>query len=85
METEGGWATNQMRATARLAVVRSRWSLDYAKKLTILDISRTVLCFGRVQNARLVEHRSPNYHQMEPLSANTEGARKWAAFAYSHR
>ena len=31
-----------MRATARLAVVRSRWSLNFVKKLTILDTSSTV-------------------------------------------
>ena len=41
LSTQGDWAANQMRATARLAVVRSRWSLNFVKKLTILDISST--------------------------------------------
>ena len=30
-----------MRATARFALVRSRWSLNFVKKLTIFDISST--------------------------------------------
>ena len=38
--TQGGWAANQMRATARLAVARFRWSLIFVKKLTIFEVSK---------------------------------------------
>ena len=30
-KTQGGWAANQMRATARGALARSRWSLIFVK------------------------------------------------------
>ena len=31
---EGGWAANQIGATAPPNMARSRWSLDFVKKLT---------------------------------------------------
>ena len=43
---QGGWAANQMRATARLTIVRSRWSLNFVKKLTILNISSPESAIG---------------------------------------
>ncbi len=42
-EPQGGWAANQMRATARKTLARSRWSLDFVKKLTIFEESNAEL------------------------------------------
>jgi hypothetical protein len=35
---QGGRAANQMRAAARVAPFRCRWSLEFAQKNTILDV-----------------------------------------------
>ena len=41
-----------MRATARLAVARSRWSLRFAKKLTIFEVD-SIDCLSSAQNSRV--------------------------------
>jgi hypothetical protein len=43
-----------MRATARFAMVRSRWSLNFVNNLTILDISSTGLADPAAKELDLV-------------------------------
>ena len=63
---QGGWAANQMRATARLALVRSRWSLNFVKKLTILDV---VVQESKVTTAPKDDMLSPLYYRSADDSA----------------